>query len=237
MSPTSTPWWLQLKLSYRASSSAATCISFFLLSISLFSPSWMEVITPETKDPAGPTEATCTQPICIRANKDSEFTKAARILLVLATATGFFAAFSLFVSCRCIRPNGRISNMLVSAVASFTTGTCGYASMALYTVDISWREMTTIGHLHFTWSFCLAWLVFSLYFMNGFFSLVTHILYPVTAVGWHGNQIFIEEQEQELASGDNMAVGSLVLPRQGNPTNPGSNAFLVPSICMSSTLL
>ncbi|KAL8219408.1 UNVERIFIED_CONTAM: hypothetical protein K2H54_023858 [Gekko kuhli] len=127
--------------------------------------------------------------------------------------------------------------MLVSSVASFTTGAFGYASMALYTVDVSWKELTSVGHMHFTWSFCLAWLVFSLYFMNGFFSLVTHILYPVTGVGWHGNQIFLEGRVQEPAAGDNMAVGSPVLPSQGNPNSPEINAFPVPSICMNSTLL
>uniref|UniRef100_A0ACB8FT39 Uncharacterized protein n=1 Tax=Sphaerodactylus townsendi TaxID=933632 RepID=A0ACB8FT39_9SAUR len=187
MPPTGAPQWLQMNLSYRSTSMASTCISFFLLTISLFSPSWTKVIAPETNESSSPAGEACNKLVCDRPNEDN--------------------------------------------------GTLGYGSMALYTVGVSWKDMTSIGHMHFTWSFCLAWLVFSLYFMNGFFSLVTHILYPVVGVGWHRNQI-LEGRVQELSAGDNMAVGAPpVLPYQEDSTNSEVNAFPVPSICINSTIL
>ncbi|KAH0631397.1 hypothetical protein JD844_005705 [Phrynosoma platyrhinos] len=230
--------WIRVKLPYRATTASSTCISFLLLSVSLLSPSWMEIIVPETSISSSPVvNKLCNKVVCSQLDGSSDFMKASRIFLTLATIAGFIAAFSLLISCRCLRCCGGSSNMLISSVASFTTGVFGFVTMVLYTVDITNEEMSSVGHLHFTWSFCLAWMVFTLYIMNGFFSLMTHLLSVSSASERHTGPMLLEGGVQQLASGDHTTVRLSVPPGQETATTPARSLFPGPSICLNSTII
>ncbi|XP_033014626.1 uncharacterized protein LOC117052008 [Lacerta agilis] len=86
-------------------------------------PSWMELIVPDRNAPSNPmANKLCNNVACTQLSRSSGIMRASRILLALATVTGFVAAISLLISCQCLRRCGGPSNMLVSSAASFTTG-------------------------------------------------------------------------------------------------------------------
>ncbi|XP_053254157.1 uncharacterized protein LOC128418475 [Podarcis raffonei] len=238
MPPANACQWLRVSLPYRATTAASTCISFLLLSISLLSPSWMEIIVPDTNGPPNPmANKLCNNVACTQLSRSSGIMRVSRILLALATVTGFVAAISLLISCQCLRRCGGPSNMLVSSAASFTTGIFGFVTMASYTVDMTQKDLSSVGHLHFTWSFCLAWLVFTLYVMNGFFSLMTHLLTIQTGSEQHFNTILLEGRVQQPEAGDHTAMELSVLQSQGLAAPPARSPLPSPSLCLHSTII
>nr|XP_020663121.1 uncharacterized protein LOC110086515 [Pogona vitticeps] len=238
MPPVSIFQWLRMKLYHRATTTTSTCLSFVLLVVSLLSPTWLEMITPKADMSLNPVvHKLCINAACSQLDGSSDVFKASRILLILTTLAGFIAAFSLLISCRCTRCYGRPLNMLVSSAASFATGVLGFVAMTLYTVDSTQKELSSIDSLHFTWSFCLAWMVFCLFIINGFFSLLTYLLSPAPGVHSHTSPFFLGGRRQQSASGDHTPLRLSVLPGQEAAATPVSNLFPDPSICFSSTII
>ncbi|KAJ6663614.1 hypothetical protein lerEdw1_009693 [Lerista edwardsae] len=235
MHPSHSSMAIQRKMPYRVALVACNFISFLLLTISLLSPSWLEIIVPENGVVVSPEGTQCNQLACSQLSNESNYMTAARILLILA---GFTAAISLFVSCPCFSHYKGFSSMLVSSAASFTTGALGFATIALSTmVDISQKEMSSAGHLRVMWSFGLACLVFTLYIMNGFLSLIMHLLYLARRIEWRSTEISLEGGLPQPAAGDSAAVGlSVFLPSEA-AAYPARNRLPSASICFNKTFL
>ncbi|KAJ7304062.1 hypothetical protein JRQ81_011584 [Phrynocephalus forsythii] len=229
-----------MKLYHKATTTTSTCISFLLLVVSLLSPTWLEIIVPKTDMTPNPVVyKLCNNVACSQLEGTSDTFKASRILLILTTIAGFIAAFSLLISCHCLRCYGRPPNMLVSSAASFAAGVLGFVAMTLYTMDATQKEMDSMGsHLHFTWSFCLTWMVFSLFIINGFFSLLAYLLCAAPVVHRHTSPFLLGRRRHQSISGDFPPVRLSVLPSQEEVlATPGTSHFPGNSICFSSTVI
>ncbi|XP_065430698.1 uncharacterized protein LOC135976879 [Chrysemys picta bellii] len=161
----------QGELERGAVSSCSTCLSFLLLSAALLGPGWRDGGHPQD---AGVLAGLCTKLVCGSTRQASDLLRAARICLTLATLTGFLAAVAVLSRCSRLARVGKVPSLLISTAASFTAGLSGLTAMVLYTL----AEARHAATLNITWSFCLAWLAFTLSIVNGVFSLLTHVLYP-----------------------------------------------------------